>query len=415
MTAVTDTLPLTETTTPDDQPALAAAMRAAFASGTPMYPLGGGTSLDYGLPPTRPGLGISLSRLARVIDYPARDMTITVEPGITMAALAETLAAEKQGLPIDVPQLASATLGGVIATAWSGPRRYGCGTMRDYVIGILAIDGRGTPFKAGGRVVKNVAGYDFCKLLTGSLGTLGVISQVTLKVKPLSKDSALLAIDLDNLDTAERLLAALVQSATTPTAIELLAGPAWSDHPALGLLTAGEHVRLVVGLEGAVDEVAWMTRTLSDEWRALGAIGARAIHGAQAAAVWRDLAEFPAAAEAPLVLKASILPSHVTRFVALVREIDPQATIQAHAGNGIVIVRLSQFDAGDVSRILIGRLQPAAALAGGHAIVLSTTVGGLTRQAVWGGVTADMAWMSKVKSQFDPQDLLNPGRFIYAD
>ena len=106
-----------------------------------------------------------------VVDYPARDMTITVEAGITMRELAAELAAQGQRLPIDAPAgWTMATLGGVVATATSGPRRYGQGTIRDYVIGISAVDGRGVPFKAGGRVVKNVAGYDFCKLLTGSRG-----------------------------------------------------------------------------------------------------------------------------------------------------------------------------------------------------------------------------------------------------
>ncbi len=135
-----------------------------------------------------------------------------------------------------MPQPAAATLGGVVATAFSGPRRYGYGTMRDYVIGITAVDGRGTPFKAGGRVVKNVAGYDFCKLLTGSLGTLGVITQVTLKVRPLPERSRVSGVRTARSDAvAERLLAALVDSATTPTAVELLLGPRWREHASLGI------------------------------------------------------------------------------------------------------------------------------------------------------------------------------------
>lgn len=154
MTAVADSLPLTETLTPTDPAALAAVVAHAYASGTPVYPIGGGTSLDFGLSASQAGIGLSLAGLNRVIDYPARDMTITVEAGITMAQLAARLATERQWLPVDVPRPASATLGGVIATAFSGPRRYGYGTMRDYVIGISAIDGRGTPFKAGGRELK---------------------------------------------------------------------------------------------------------------------------------------------------------------------------------------------------------------------------------------------------------------------
>ena len=140
--------------------------------------------LDLGLPPTRPGIAIDVTGLEQVIDYPARDMTITVQAGITMTKLQEILATENQRLPVDVPQPEKATLGGAIATNASGPRRYGYGTLRDYVIGITVVNDEGQEVKAGGRVVKNVAGYDLCKLYTGSLGTLGIITQVTLKLRP---------------------------------------------------------------------------------------------------------------------------------------------------------------------------------------------------------------------------------------
>ena len=140
----------------------------------PLIPIGGGT--------TSPTCSVEnanevrLDQLNRVIDFPARDMTITVEAGIRIADLTKILQAENQRLPIDIPQADQATLGGVIASNWSGPRRFGCGTMRDYVIGISAIDATGRQFKSGGRVVKNVAGYDLCKLLVGSHGTLAIIA-----------------------------------------------------------------------------------------------------------------------------------------------------------------------------------------------------------------------------------------------
>ena len=130
--------------------------------------------------------------------------------------------------------------------------------------------------------------------------------------------------------------------------------------------------------------------------------------------MWSELAEFPAG-EAPLVLKASMLPSRVTQWAASVLEYDSAASIQAHAGNGIVIARFSKFEAGDVSRALVGGLHPAAEAAGGAAVVLSTTLEGLTRQAVWGGASAANHWMQAVKRNFDPKDLLNPGRFVYEN
>ncbi len=192
--------------TSTDQAGVVEAVRVAFEASSAIYPVGGGTALDYGNPPLRSGQTLDLSILNRVVDYTPRDMTIVVEAGVRMADLAATLAAESQHLPVDVPRVGDATIGGVVATNWSGPRRHGHGSIRDYVIGIHAVDGRGTPFKGGGRVVKNVAGYDFCKLLTGSLGTLAVITQLALKVKPQSESVAVVVGECSDLAVAEKAL-----------------------------------------------------------------------------------------------------------------------------------------------------------------------------------------------------------------
>jgi len=309
----TDALSIRETIIPRDQAEAAAAVRQASASRTAVYPIGGGTSLRYGLAAQQPGIALQLAELNRIVDYPARDMTITVEAGITMATLTKTLATERQRLPIDVPHDEQATLGGVIATDWSGPRRYGFGTMRDYVIGIHAIDGRGTPFKGGGRVVKNVAGYDFCKLLTGSLGTLGVITQVTLKVKPIAERTAWLACSAKDFEQAEMLLAALVHSQTTPVAIELVSGPAWQTSELLPR-TSDAVATLLVGLEGTTPEVEWMVEQLGREWHEQGIAETHEIPGEQIAKLESQLNAFSAASDAQLVVKANLLPSKVTAF-----------------------------------------------------------------------------------------------------
>jgi glycolate oxidase FAD binding subunit len=415
LATITETLPITETLTPADLPGVRQIVRDASESKTAMYPIGGGTSLDFGLTARRTGLGLSLANLNRIIDYPARDMTITVEAGITMSELARTLSAERQWLPIEVPQPEQATLGGVIATAWSGPRRFAYGTMRDYVIGISAVDGRGMAFKAGGRVVKNVAGYDFCKLLTGSLGTLAVITQITLKIKPVPESFALVSCAVPTLSHAERLLAALVNSETTPSAVELLIGEFWQQAPGALDRAAKPVGHLVVGLEGTKAEVDWMIDRLTSEWQTQGVNDTQAFRDAAADELWVKLRDFPTAGEAPLVVKVSVLPSRVTDFCYQVQLLDPRASMQAHAGNGIVIVRFSSFAADQVSRGLIGRLQPAARASGGSLIVLSSSgLGDLTRQATWGGAEPSHEWMTKIKRQFDPHGLLNPGRFIYA-
>ncbi|MBI1900048.1 MAG: FAD-binding oxidoreductase [Planctomycetia bacterium] len=400
-----------------DQAQLADAVRDAHASETALFPCGGNTQPNFGLRPTRSGKTLDLAGLSRPVDYPARDMTITAEAGMTLAALAETLAQAGQRLPVDVPRAAQATLGGAIATNASGPRRYGNGTLRDYVIGISAVDGRGVAFKAGGRVVKNVAGYDLCKLLIGSLGTLAVVSQVTLKVKPTPEASAFVACDLTDFAAAEARLAALVTSRTTSAAIELLAGPAWQNDLALGEIAGGAVARLVVGLEGTREEIAWMAPQLLREWE--GKPSPRAVADAEVAALWARLVEFSnprdaASASGPIILKAGVLPGQTTRFVSALRESVPDASIQAHAGNGIVVARWPVKPDRDVAKLIIQRLQPLAQSCGGQVVVLSYPGGlDLTRQAVWGGASESLAMMRSVKNQFDPKGILNPGRFVY--
>jgi glycolate oxidase FAD binding subunit len=285
-----------ETVAPADQASVAATVRECAARRTAIFPLGGQTALGGGLATKQPGLALSTAGLTRVIDYPARDMTITVEAGLTMAKLAETLAAENQFLPVDVAQPEAATIGGVMAANFSGPRRYGYGTMRDYVIGVSAVDGTGTSFKAGGRVVKNVAGYDFCKLLCGSLGTLAVITQVTLKVRPRPAATALVVYELPNLDAAETLLAALTTTRTTPVAVELLTGGA---PIACGFAQAAQSSpQIVIGYEGTQAEVEWLVAQLDREFAPLGAKPKQVLRDADTADAWRQLTEFGAAADA---------------------------------------------------------------------------------------------------------------------
>jgi glycolate oxidase FAD binding subunit len=417
LTKSTDLLPVSETLAPADGDELAATVRACYGDDLAVYPIGGGTSLDFGLPPKKPGVALSLAALGRVVDYPARDMTVTVEAGATMAQLADLLAGERQRLPVDVPQAERATIGGVIATNFNGPRRYGQGTIRDYVIGIRAVDGRGMPYRGGGRVVKNVAGYDFCKLLTGSLGTLGVITEVTLKLKPLPERIAAMVCAPKDEVAAESLLAALVRSRTTPVAIELLDGPQWAGDPALAPVKPAQGARglfLAVAFEGSQREVAWMADQLGRDWWDQGVDGHHTLFDADAAALVNRLVEFPASGPAVCVLRASILPSQVTNFLRAVRTVDPNSSSQAHAGSGIVIARLAQPPAGGVTKGLIGTLQAAAATAQGTLIVLSGTVGEPTHPSVWGPLSGPQWLMTAVKREFDPRNILNPDRFVYA-
>jgi len=401
---------------------VAESVRAAYEANQAVYPRGGGTALNYGCEASRAGVQLDLSSLKRIVDYTPRDMTIVVEAGVRMSELAATLAAEGQHLPIDVPRAGEATIGGVVATNWNGPRRYGHGTIRDYVIGIHAVDGRGVAFKGGGRVVKNVAGYDFCKLLTGSLGTLGVITQLALKVKPRPAASGAVAAECRGLAAADTMLARLVELPAPPVAIDMLQGAAWKSvlpqsEPPIAVSDA--NAVMVVRLEGTEREVDWLSAQVETELRRSGGMNVRRLEPVEADAFWARQVAFcdqgagDSSDGSAMVIKIAVPPSAVTAMVGQLLELDRECTIHSHAGNGIIYARFRRFQQADLTRVLVGRWRPAAIRFGGSLVVVSTTLEGLTPHLIWGGRTDATALLERVKEKFDPRNILNPGRFVY--
>jgi glycolate oxidase FAD binding subunit len=378
-----------------------------------LYVAGGRTALHYGYPAVRPGTTIATTALDRVVDFPARDMTITVEAGLKIEQLAAIAAEQGLRLPVDVSQAHRATLGGVIATNTSGPRRFGLGTIRDYVIGISAVDAGGRMFKAGGRVVKNVAGYDLCKMLIGSLGTLAVVTQVTLKLRPLAETSALIWLPFEQAATAEQMLERLVTTRARPVAIELLesnAAAAVARDAGLGLLVRGGQV--CVGVEGTAAEVRWQVQTVLEELRVLAPDEPAVIDGDQAHQLWRALTEFPVASDEPLSFQAAVPPSNVVAFFEQARRTG--CALLAHAGNGIVI--------GHVTDERVSTLESAARVMellretsrgqGGQVVVLQCDAGWKGKLPVAGPARSDWQLMRSLKQSLDPKGLLNPGRLF---
>jgi glycolate oxidase FAD binding subunit len=389
---------------PDTQEDLVRFMAENAASGHHrLRAVGGGTAL--GEVTNENVTEIRFDKLNRVIDYPARDMTITVEAGIRMAELTRILNAENQRLPIDVPQAEQATLGGVIATNWSGPRRLGCGTMRDYVIGISAIDAAGRRFSAGGRVVKNVAGYDLCKLLVGSHGELAIITQVTLKLRPRPETSALVGLNFDSTRQVEAVLARLMNSATRPIAIEVL-----NPQAALTSLTElpSKQLLMCVGYEGADREVRWQVETLLAETQPFELCRAKPLFGSDAEPIWRELTDFAVSgampsACSPLTFKASVSPSRTMEFLQLATEAGVSA--KAHAGNGIVLGHLScQVTTAAQAEAVLKPMNDLTNSCNGNLMVLQCPAGWPIARKV-GGDASGREWSERIQQQLDPRGL----------
>jgi glycolate oxidase FAD binding subunit len=391
-------------------------VRRAAAEKQAIYPVGGGTELGLGNPPTKPGVAVDMRGLDQVIDFPARDMTITVQAGITIAKLQALLAPENLRLPIDVPEPERATLGGILATNVSGPRRYGYGTLRDYVIGISAVNDGGNEFKAGGRVVKNVAGYDLCKLLVGSLGTLGIITQVTLKLRPLPEEVALVTLGCETGDLAAT-LDRLHVSRTRPICVELLNQPAANRLLAQAGMSRPEAAWVaVVGYEGNADAVNWQVQQLVKELGAGRSLDVRV--GAPSLTLWYSLFNWQSSAQPKVLLKVNVFPSVVAATCVAANGLSPQPLIQAHAGNGIIHLAYELLDdqSGFANAIPTG-----AALKGtmdslprdsGNVTAVKLPSEWKSIVSVWGRAPADLWLMKQVKHRFDPSGLFNPGRFV---
>lgn len=399
-------------TAPSSVAELSALIRKAAGNDEAVYPVGGGTMLALGLPPAKAGMALDLRGISQVIDYPARDMTVTVQAGITMAHLQELLRGEHQRLPIDVPLADQATLGGTLALNVSGPRRYGFGTLRDYVIGISVVNDEGQEVKAGGRVVKNVAGYDLCKLFIGSLGTLGIITQATIKLKPLAGQSTLmllscptaqLAVVLDQLHTTQ----------TRPVCLSLvspgtLGTPGWPETVAV----ARDHWSIFVGFEDSPETVSWQVTQLQSEVKKLGMEERGRWIDAAAEPLWAALANYPLAINSPLTFKANFLPQATAAFCEQAVQLPAVRGLLAHAGNGIVIGHTAADLTREQAQAMLIQLQAAAVAAQGNLVLWRCPSGWKNSLPVWGAPRGDYWLMREIKNKLDPRRIFNPGRFV---
>jgi glycolate oxidase FAD binding subunit len=402
---------ITETIAPADQAAMADVVRDADAKELAVHSLNNAPRLwSRGDAMPRPGIELSLANLNRVIDYPSDDLTITVEAGITMADLSKCLAEKRQRLPIDVPLPGRTTIGEVVDNGTAGPRRYAYGAIRDYLLGFTAVDGTGSVFSGGGRVVKNAAGYNMCRLMAGSRGTLGILTQVTLMVRPQCEASVLLACNVSDFAMAEKLLAGLVISPTRPVAIEFVAGRTDETGDDLGPLPQGNVGRLYVGFEGPEPEVDWMVEQLRADWAAAGASDPMLIPTDRSESLWCWLADFPSEAQ------INVLPGEVVETMAKLLKIEPDCAIRAHAGDGVIRVLLRGEGREERGERMVSVL---SAVSGNNSIILCATCPRPLPLSQWergdsaGDATAKRRIMQAIKDRFDPKNILNPGQFDF--
>ncbi len=356
--------------------------------------------MSLGKVPSRYDIALRTAKLDRVLEYEPADLTLTVEAGITMGKLQSLLAERGQFLPIDAP--ADATAGGTLASGASGPSRHAYGLPRDWLIGCRLALADGTLIKAGGRVVKNVAGYDMQKLAVGALGTLGVIVEATFKVAPLPPAQETLLATFPSLDAAAGAVRAADERGLALRGITLSLSKGADTLAAFWLAGPGAAVERTARELAELCRDAKTERLQSDAserwWATVGA----GLH--------------PPFGPDVTILRISLLPSHIP---ALLERLPAASQALTYPTTGLALVRLdaSQID-GTVT--FVQDIRRWAEGSGGSLVVTSAPLAVKQRIDVWGdpstssGRSAGSALllMRRLKEQFDPRGTLNPGRFV---
>jgi glycolate oxidase FAD binding subunit len=400
--------------TPTTEAELAALVAAAGEGGTALVTEGAGTKRHYGPAAPPEARRVSLRGLARVTAHEVADMILSVEAGARLGDVQALLARHDQWLPLD-PPFAGATIGGVLATNASGPRRLGYGTSKDLLLGLRVVGAHGHATKSGGRVVKNVSGYDLHRPQVGAFGSLGVIVEAHFKVSARPEVSALWALPCAALDDAHGVLLDVAATALRPVALEALdaaaAGRVRAHAPAL----PGTEMQALalVGVEGSRAAFERHARDLVS-FGARGVGAAVLVERPDVDAAWEALAELPATHGADVRVRIGVRPHDLPDLLAAL-ELDgaPVRGVSVRAGVGLAHVALGAEGGAEPLAALVERWRRLASGRGGYAVVESAPLDLPGRALLPFGAGAPTGPGPALRRAWDPRETLNPGRMAW--
>jgi glycolate oxidase FAD binding subunit len=388
---------------PTTEEEVAAILAYADAEGLKVLVRGGGTQLGMGHPPTGGDILLSTRGLATLVEHEPGDMTATAEAGMTLADFQAELGRAGQWLALDPALPPATTIGGIVATAVSGAHRLRYGGVRDQIIGVRIVRADGTIAKGGGKVVKNVAGFDLPKLFTGSLGTLGVIVSATFRLYPKAASASTVLLHTSAYSPLCNLAVKLLNSTLVPSTLTI-SGSTDADACVLAVRFEGS----ATASEAQASEVGAFASGLGGN--------AEILAGDEEVDYWRAVVAGPviaASATDTIRLKVSLLPTTILPWLATLRDRAARLAIAgawiAHAGHGLVDLRFTGEPA--ALRAIVADLRAAAVAHGGSLVVTDAPPAILNLVDPWGASPA-LAIMRRVKEQFDPHATLNPGRFV---
>ena len=392
-------------------------LQFAVKQGVSVIPAGAGTKLGIGNLPQKVDVVLATTSLNSVVEYEPADLTVTVEAGIRLGDLQTELAKHRQYLALNPPYADRCTIGGIVATNASGSLRLRHGTARNQVLGLRVVRADGTVVKSGGKVVKNVAGYDLNKLYIGAFGTLGIITEVTLKLSPIPVRQAILTADFQNVQEAADTGLSIVGSQTLPMFVNLFV----NSDPARGgteAPTDENKTLLVVGFGGDPETVAWQLTQCQGIMEQNGAIGVTIVEGESLQHLQGAVQEFSEDNKNTeiIVAKLNLKRTDVAKFAAQIVEANWACDVQMMAllGSGVLYVTLpvtSDTDYQSLANALTQLRQTAMSRQGN--LIIEVAPPELKRHIdVWGSVEGTLSLMKQIKAKFDPAGLLNPGRFV---
>ena len=375
---------------------LAAVVKTAKGEGWKILPCGNGSKLDWGTLNRDVGLVVSTQKCARIIEHAIDDLTVTVESGIKLADLQASLRATNQFLPIDPAFAESATIGGILATADTGSWRQQYGGIRDLVLGISFIRGDGEITKAGGKVVKNVAGYDLMKLFIGSYGTLGIITRIAFRTYPIPEASQTVILTGEAAQI-DRAMALLKNSGLTPTAADLITA---SVAQKLGITAS---VALLVRFQTIPESIAAQTSQLTAMVADL-ALEIDTYQDEVQQQLWHRLNEIVRVPQGDevIICKFGILPTAGVELLERAIEIDRDGCAMLHIGSGIGILQLTLNDVSAITTI-----REFCNDNSGFLTVLTAPQAIKENIDVWGYRGNALEMMRTIQQKFDPQQIFN--------
>lgn len=410
---------------PEDRKATAEVLRWASSQQVPVFPRGGGTQLALGNVPKEAGLVLDLRKQSRLLDYQPADLTATVEAGITLEQLQQELAAGGKFLRLEAPLAGASTIGGILAANASGPLRYSYRQPRDWLIGVSVVGADGTETKAGGKVVKNVTGYDLNKLYTGSLGTLGVIVEATFKLSPYPSGHGALVARFPGLSPGIAAGAGLLRQLYSPQGVQVVDGQGVqriNANRALLEQPANGEVLALAFFSGRPRAVERQLGDSADLFRESGAVEVTRLDEAEGRSLLKEVCDlgWSQSAQPHLSIKVSVPPGALAAMVNRCFQDSPLALppgVLADPGFGQV--RLFWWTGPDSVRLDDGlalqailKVREIAREAGGAAVVEFCPLSLKKQIDVWGDQPAGMEIMRRIKQEFDPLGILSPGRFV---